>query len=199
MNNIIIKINKGFNIIRRRLQDQGFRTTLLWLYARGLPALTGIPILRFSRVTPSLFVGPQFKKPGLLHLQRHGIHAVINMRIEFDDAEFGLAPNRYLHLPTVDDDAPSREHLIRGVEFIEDAVKSGHKVYIHCGAGVGRAPTMAAAYLISKGIPLNQALQRIQAVRPFIYLMPPQIKLLLWYENHCSQPSALPNNPSGGA
>ena len=57
-------------------------------------------------------------------------------------------------------------------------IDSGEKVYIHCGAGVGRAPTMAAAYLISTGIDLATAIASIQKVRPFIYIMPPQVEIL---------------------
>jgi protein tyrosine phosphatase (PTP) superfamily phosphohydrolase (DUF442 family) len=181
MTQIIHIINKGIEVGQRRLSEQGLSTTLLWLYARGLPAVTGIPILKYSQVTPQLFVGPQYKANGLRYLQRNGIHAVVNMRIEHDDAIRGLAPEQYCYLPTIDDDAPSIEDLDSGVVFIDQVINSGGKVYIHCGAGVGRAPTMAAAYLISKGDTLEGALNTIRKARPFIYLMPPQMKRLQEY------------------
>ena len=169
---------KAATVIKRRLGEQGLVTTLKWLYGRGLPAVTGIPVLRFSRVTPSLYVGSQYRLPGKQHLDRNGINAVLNLRVEFDDAAHGLAPELYCHLPTVDDQAPTLEQLEEGVKFIRHAIDAGKKVYIHCGAGVGRAPTMAAAYLISTGMSLEDSLNLIRKTRPFIYIMPPQMKQL---------------------
>lgn len=179
---MMITIKKGWNILRRRIRDQGIRTSLLWLYARGVPMLTGVPLLQFSQVTPSIFVGPQYRRNGLIYLQRQGIHAVINLRIEKDDASLGLAPPNYCYLPTVDDQAPSIEQLLTGIDFIQKVIKEGGKVYIHCGAGVGRAPTMAAAYLISTGLSLFDALAMIKKVRPFIYITPPQMDILIRFE-----------------
>lgn len=138
--------------------------------------------MRFSRVTNQLYVGPQFRQAGKKALESMGIHACVNMRIEKDDAKLGLALDRYLHLPTIDDEAPSIEHLDQGVAFIRDEISSGGKVYIHCGAGVGRAPTMAAAYLMAEGNSLEQSLVMIRKVRPFIMITPPQMQQLRTYE-----------------
>ncbi len=179
---VIHKINKGIEILRRRIRQQGVYTSLLWLYGRGVPMITGKPILRFSEVTPLLYVGPQFRRNGLEYLRSQGIHAVVNLRIEWDDAGVGIAPQRYCYLPTIDDDAPSEQHLAAGVAFITENIAEGNKVYIHCGAGVGRAPTMAAAYLISTGLNIDEALGKIRAVRPFIFLTPPQLAALQKYE-----------------
>jgi protein-tyrosine phosphatase len=57
-------------------------------------------------------------------------------------------------------------------------------VYIHCGAGIGRAPTMAAAYLMHQGTTLDDALKKIKKVRPFINILPEQIKQLHDLEDH---------------
>jgi hypothetical protein len=171
-------LTKGWSILNRRLRTQGLRTTLLWAYGRGLPGITGVPLLEFCQVTPNLYVGSQFNLFGKRMLEQRGIQACVNMRIEKDDAAIGLALARYLHLPTVDDDAPSTENLQKGVEFIREIIQSGGKVYIHCGAGVGRAPTMAAAYLIAEGHSLDEALAMIRKVRPFITITPPQLQQL---------------------
>jgi protein-tyrosine phosphatase len=144
--------------------------------------VTGSPILSYSRVTPELYVGPQFKMSGKRRLERAGIHYCVNMRVEFDDAEHGLDLANYCHLPTVDDTPPSMEDMDKGVAFITDAVGNGGKVYIHCSAGVGRAPTMAVAYLLSKGHTLDEAVSMIKRVRPFINIMAPQMELLLKIE-----------------
>ncbi len=188
--------NKGWGILTRRLRTQGLWTTLLWAYGRGMPAVTGVPLLEFSRVTPQLYVGPQFKMNGKRMLEKQGFTGCVNMRIERDDAAFGLNLAEYLHLPTIDDDAPSVEHLDQGVEFIRRVIQSGGKVYIHCGAGVGRAPTMAAAYLLAEGYTLEEALGMIRKVRPFITITPPQMEQLQKYAARCAQQS-LPRRTAG--
>ena len=173
---------KGWKILVRRMRTQGVYTTLLWMHGRGIPYLTGVPLLQYSQVTPQLYVGPQFRKPGKDMLEANGIRACVNMRIEKDDAQYGLALERYLHLPTIDDQAPSFEHLDQGVSFIRETIQSGGKVYIHCAGGVGRAPSMAAAYLIAEGRSLEEALASIRKVRPFISITPPQMQQLQLYE-----------------
>jgi dual specificity MAP kinase phosphatase len=174
-------IGKALQIIYRRITKQGVRVTILWLYGRGLPALTGVPLLQFSKITPNLYVGPQYRKQGLRLLQTEGIHAVVNMREEKDDQALGLAPEEYCYLPTPDDEAPCIEQLRQGVEFIQRIIQKGGKVYIHCGAGVGRAPTMAAAYLIHQGMHVEEAIATIRAIRPFIFITPPQLQQLYRY------------------
>lgn len=183
-------IRKGARIIVRRLRAQGWRTTALWAYARGVPYITGVPILRYSRVTPALYVGPQHRANGKRALAQAGIAYILNMRSEFDDAAHNLtldappgsspadARASYCHLPTPDDAAPSMAHLAEGIAFIESAIDSGGKVYIHCSAGVGRAPTMAAAYLIRRGYSIDAALDLIRSARPFITITPPQMRRL---------------------
>jgi protein-tyrosine phosphatase len=59
---------------------------------------------------------------------------------------------------------------------VQEEVANGGVVYVHCGSGVGRAPTMVAAYLISTGMAPEQAWACIQAVRPFIRPTPPQLE-----------------------
>lgn len=175
---IVKTFRKGFRIISRRLRTQGLRTTLLWAIGRGLPAITGIPLLQFCQVTPQLYVGSQFNAQGKRLLERQGINGCVNMRIEKDDAALGLALAQYLHLPTIDDEAPSVEHLHKGIAFIREITQAGGKVYIHCGAGVGRAPTMAAAYLMAEGHSLEEALTLIRKNRPFITITAPQMEQL---------------------
>lgn len=182
MKNPIRFIKKGARILNKRLRDHGLKTTLIWTYGRGLAKLTGVPTMRFSKVTPNLYVGPQYTTRGMEHLKKHGVTANVNLRIEYDDAAHGLAFAKYLHLPTIDDDAPTLEHLAEGAEFIRDEIENGGTVYIHCAGGIGRAPTMAAAYLISTGKTLDEALAMIRKPRPFVLLTDIQMKQLRAYE-----------------
>jgi protein-tyrosine phosphatase len=116
------------------------------------------------------------------------VTAVVNMRTEFDDAATGMAPDRYLHLPTVDDTPPTLEQLRKGVTFIAEEVARDGGVYVHCGAGVGRAPTMAAAYLVSTGLTPEEAWSRIRSIRPFIRIKSGQAEQIEHYAE--SSPAA---------
>ncbi len=169
-------------IIVRRLRVQGVRTTFLWLYAVGTARVTGHVPLRYSRITPNLYVGPQYGRRGLATLQKAGVNASVSMRAEFDDKEHGLALTKYSYLPTIDNTAPTLEQLQEGVAFIRGIISAGGKVYVHCASGVGRAPSLAAAYLIAEGLPVDDAVKQIIQVRPFVRILPDQMERLREYE-----------------
>jgi protein tyrosine phosphatase (PTP) superfamily phosphohydrolase (DUF442 family) len=170
-------------IIRGRLLEQGLRPTFLWAADHAVRALSGAPIRGVSEVAPGLHVGGQFRRRGWRRLAARGVTGVVNMRIEYDDAAAGIAPTRYLHLPTVDDMPPTLAHLRAGVAFIRQEVEAGGGVYVHCASGVGRAPTMAAAYLVSTGLTPHVAWQTIRRVRPFVRPRPAQVARLTEYAN----------------
>ena len=172
------QISNGLGIMWGRLLGQGPWVTALWAADHTVRKLTGANIRRVSQITPRVHVGGQFRRRGWKRLTARGVTAVVNMRIEFDDQEAGIAPQRYLYLPTVDDTAPSIEHLHEGVTFIEQEIVQGGGVFIHCGSGVGRAPTMAAAYFVHAGLTPVEAWARIRDVRPFIRPTDPQVAQL---------------------
>ncbi len=161
-------IRKGLCIVWERMTRQGIRSTVLWAVDHAVRLTSGANIRRLSQITPHLHVGGQFRRRGWRRLAARGVTAVINMRLELDDRAIGIAPPRYLYLPTVDDQAPMLEQLHKGVTFIETEIARGGSVYIHCGAGVGRAATMAAAYLVHRGLTLEEAWARVRQVRPFV-------------------------------
>lgn len=159
---------KNLGILWSRLCRQGFRPTTLWAVDHLVRIVTGAPIQSLSQITPQLHVGGQYRRRGWDRLEARGVTAVVNVRIEFDDEAQGIAPERYLYLPTVDDTPPSLDQLRRGVAFIEKEIGRGGGVYVHCGSGVGRAPTLAAAYLVSRGMTPAEAWAKIRSARPFV-------------------------------
>ncbi len=163
-----LTLQKFLRILKFRLFNQGPRISAMWLFNILFRRLTGAPYRPYSQVTPDLFVGGQYWKRGWPAMASWGISAVVNLRLEYDDQKAGIAPERYLYLPTADDGAPALKQLQEGTRFIQDEISSGGKVYIHCGAGVGRAATMAAAYLVATGLTPDEAWKKIRAVRPFI-------------------------------
>ena len=128
------------------------------------------PAWRLARITPNLYVGGQHYPKGWQDFLKEGITAIVNMREEeYDDAKNGVATEKYLHLPTIDNTPPTLDMLQQGADFIADEINNGGKVYVHCKVGVGRASTMAIAYLISQGMTRDEAIAKIKKVRPFIH------------------------------
>lgn len=152
----------------QQLRKQGIFITLIEAFDQIIRRVGGAPTERFSRVTPHLHVGGQFSPRGWQILRRRGVTAGVSLRGEFDTRRAGFAPPNYLYLPTVDNHAPRLEDLRRGVAFIQAEIERGGQVYVHCWEGVGRAPTLTAAYLVSTGLTPAQAWGKIKAVRPFI-------------------------------
>jgi protein-tyrosine phosphatase len=99
---------------------------------------------------------------------RAGITHIIDMQIEFDDTPLaGKHGIEVLWNPTDDDFEEKPPALFqRGVEFAEAALENGGKLYIHCAAGVHRAPMMTLAVLGSMGWTIDEAMEMIQAKRP---------------------------------
>ncbi len=171
---------KGITIVPARLVKHGVRITGLWVYEKVARLRLGVSPAETSRVIERLFVGGQHYVRGLETMRQWGIGATVNLREEADDAQRGVALPRHLWLPTPDDDAPTIAQLREAVSFIREAVAAGEGVYIHCGQGVGRAPTLAAAYLISEGRAERPkaALEMIRRVRPFITPTQAQLRRL---------------------
>ena len=163
-----ISLPKRIHHLLQTVRKQGLTLTMLEGVEQSTRLLTGAPTRRFSQISPNLHVGGQHTQKGWSLLVERGITAVVSLRGELDDREQGVAPPRYLYLPTVDNHAPTLENLTEGVEFITMELQQGGAVYVHCWEGVGRAPTMVAAYLVSTGLTPKQAWERIYAVRPFI-------------------------------
>lgn len=99
-------------------------------------------------------------------LVKMGITDIIDMQAEFDDRPLARSfPSvTVLYNPTEDDFQPKPVELFqRGVEFALDALeKPKAKVYIHCAAGVHRAPMMTLAILRAMGWTLEHAKEHIQ-------------------------------------
>jgi len=50
-------------------------------------------------------------------------------------------------------------------EVVENHLKLGRNVVVHCMGGLGRAPTFAASCLIYSGIPADDAIRLVKKAR----------------------------------
>lgn len=182
-------LTKWFQLLRLNFISRGLAYGARWVSDLIVRLTVGASPLRFTKIQQGLHVGGQYLARGWPILTQRGINAVVNMRIEFDDEEAGIAPDQYLHLPTIDNTPPTIDHLEQGVEFIGQVIEEGGQVYIHCEAGVGRAPTMAAAYLVRQGMTPQAAWDLLRDRRPFIRPTLTQIERINQFaEKHGHQP-----------
>ncbi len=109
-------------------------------------------------------------------LLRKGIRADISL--ENNRIDFPLGIDYFLWLPTRDHTAPSQKQLILGSNAIDNLVRNKVRMYVHCKNGHGRAPTLVAAYLISKGMAIDAAVRMLKNKRKSVHLNSMQIKAL---------------------
>ncbi len=81
----------------------------------------------------------------------------------------------YLHFPIEDDKPVSVRQFDSILDALSENVRWG-TVLLHCGEGMSRAPSLAAAYMDAAGYKnIDAALKEIQQLRPFV--SPSQILL----------------------
>lgn len=117
-----------------------------------------------------------------------GITHIIDMQIEFDDTALAEPHGvRVLWNPTNDDfQVKGPEVFQRAVDFALQALDgeagspdhaavgragvqgNGNRLFIHCAAGVHRAPMMTLAILRVLGFPLPEAMELIESRRPVV-------------------------------
>jgi protein-tyrosine phosphatase len=123
-------------------------------------------------VMPRLAVGGGiWNEEKMIEVVRAGVTHIIDMQIEFDDTQlaepYGV---KVLWNATDDDFHPKPPELLqRGVEFALEALDDNEsKVFIHCAAGVHRAPMMTLAVLRAMGFKLQDAMDMIQSRRQVV-------------------------------
>jgi protein-tyrosine phosphatase len=100
---------------------------------------------------------------------RAGITHIIDMQLEFDDTALAEPHGIEVLWNPTDDDFQLKplELFQRGVDFAQQALENSEaRLFIHCAAGVHRAPMMTLAVLCSQGWDLETAMETISSRRP---------------------------------
>jgi protein tyrosine phosphatase (PTP) superfamily phosphohydrolase (DUF442 family) len=96
--------------------------------------------------------GAQPGATGFRSLAAHGVTTIVDLRpgrsANDTDQELRALGLEVFHLPVTDGRPPSPTQVR---QFVEIARESQGLVFVHCGEGVGRAGTMAAAYRVTTG------------------------------------------------
>ncbi len=107
----------------------------------------------------------------MAEVARAGVTHILDMQVEFDDTALAEPHGIAVLWNPIDDDFQPKpvEVLQRGVEFALQALdEDGSKLFVHCAAGVHRAPMMTLAILCSLNWRLGEAMQLIETRRPMV-------------------------------
>lgn len=117
----------------------------------------------WSEVAPGLLIGRRLKDDEVEDLLNEGVTAVLDLAPELGESR-RLERMTYQHVPMLDLVPADGKSLGSCLDFIESNLGRG-KVYIHCSLGYFRCVAVAAAYLVTRGKQLDDALAVIRAKR----------------------------------
>ena len=130
-----------------------------------------------NRIAQNLLVGSSVLEENEIEILRSlGITAILSLQTEDDVAKdridweetVALAANlTFRNVPVNDfDRADLQRKLPECVFTLDEMLKAGHIVYLHCTVGASRSPTVAAAYLHRcLAWPLQKALAHMRESR----------------------------------
>ena len=123
-------------------------------------------------VTDRIAVGGGiWNETNMIEVVRAGVTHIIDMQIEFDDRPLAEPYDVQVLWNPVDDDFQHKpaEVFHPGVQFALKALEDdSNKVFIHCAAGVHRAPMMTLAVMGASGWEMAEAMEKIQRLRPVV-------------------------------
>ncbi|KAI3519690.1 hypothetical protein L1887_08905 [Cichorium endivia] len=138
--------------------------------------------MNYNLITENLIVGSQPQKPeDIDHLKNEqNVAYILNLQQDSDIAYWGIDLEsivkrcqqigvRHMRRPARDFDPDSlRSMLPKAVSSLEWAISEGKgRVYVHCTAGLGRAPAVSIAYMFwFLDMDLNTAYATLTAKRP---------------------------------
>lgn len=119
-------------------------------------------------------------------LLKQGVKAIVTMT-ENSLPDKWVGSIGYLHVPTPDLTAPDMDRIDAAVDFIDEQIKKEQPVMVHCAAGMGRAGTILACYLIKyRNYSADEAIKKIRSERPGSIQSDVQEIAIGLYEKHVS-------------
>lgn len=117
-------------------------------------------------------------------IDQQGIGAVLSLVEHFENHNLGVLSDPvtpknwvklgidHMQIETPDFSPLSVEDIAKGVNFIEEEIRQGKKVYVHCKAGRSRSAAIVVAYLIKSNQfeTVDEAIEHVRGKRSVISL-----------------------------
>lgn len=169
-----------------KLKDCTFRFFAPALRLVGLAGLLGFhyPVRYYrSEVCDRLWRGSRLRYGDAEILDGYGVRTVINLCYEKtpldEEPECRRVGLQYVNIQVADNAAPSVAQLEYFCKLVDDDKVS--PVYVHCEAGIGRTGTFVAAYRITNGWTVAEAIK--ESTR-YGHILPCQEKTLRWFATY---------------
>lgn len=115
---------------------------------------------------------------------KQGVTSIVTMTENALPEEW-VSDISYLHMPTPDLTAPDMDRIDIAVDFIYKKISNDQAVMVHCAAGMGRAGTILACYLVKyEKYSAKDAIKKIRKERPGSIQSEVQELAITFYEKH---------------
>ncbi|MGH7789555.1 MAG: dual specificity protein phosphatase family protein [Candidatus Binatia bacterium] len=149
------------------------------------------------QLRPHLYFGPSVQPVELPRLRRTGITAVLSLQepgpdlpaAAMDRMRAACAPGiRFVNVAIADYDPFALvERLPAALDALDELHRDGRVVYVHCSAGINRAPSLALAYLVRReGLAVDVALAALYAADAGVL---PYDEVLHWLQRGTDAPA----------
>jgi len=104
-------------------------------------------------------------------IKNEGVDVIVDLRGEATQSSYPSDKAEWIQVPLGDNSPLITEQLFKqAIEEVVSAYKAGKKVGFHCGAGSGRAGTVAAGTLLALGLAttVGEAEEKAKNIRPIV-------------------------------
>lgn len=113
-------------------------------------------------------------------LSKKGITAIVDLRNEDMDDPIHIQKYSmdYLRVGLIDRGIPTDIQAKEIIDWINEKIDRGNKIFVHCNLGRGRAAVIACIYLISKGMTYHDSIYFVKKHRKYVYLNKKQLNFI---------------------
>ncbi|MER2492042.1 diacylglycerol kinase family protein [Catenovulum sediminis] len=131
------------------------------------------PVPALQQVDRNLYLARRLLPSDAENLKEQGITAILDVTAEFNALDFSILDEdvetqiEYLNIPVLDHSVPSKNQLLKALNWLHKHQADERSVVVHCALGRGRSVFVVMAYMLSQHpeATIEEVMTRIQQVR----------------------------------